>query len=204
MRGDERSRFCDTCRYTVVNLSAMTAEERRATLAAARASGERLCVTYFRRLNGEFVTPESPLSAAEKRSVLSMRMAAGLSVGAFALAASCLTADAAETLGTPPPATPATVPSHSVEETAITLAPFGMMSGVNYTMGERSAISRLIERKLGMQMIDLDNAPRHEKNTYVATVKSKADQSAHPMVVLVQKHLWYWEIVPGTLKPAGH
>lgn len=87
MRGDERERFCAKCARTVVNLSALTEEQRRALLAAAK-PGE-LCVAYYRRLSGEFVTAERPLTDPERRRARQYGLAS-LSAAALALSASCV------------------------------------------------------------------------------------------------------------------
>ena len=87
MRGDERERFCSRCHRTVVNLSLLTATERADLL--ARTPPDQLCVSYYRRLNGEFVSAEQPLTPAESRSAVQLGVAA-LSLGALAFAAECL------------------------------------------------------------------------------------------------------------------
>ena len=86
MRGDEQKKFCEKCGRHVTNLSEMSAAAREALLATA--GEERLCVTYYRRLSGEFVTPEAPLTNEERKRVKQVGLAA-LSLGALALAAGC-------------------------------------------------------------------------------------------------------------------
>jgi hypothetical protein len=50
MRGDDQTRFCDSCGKDVHDLSARTEEEARALLTAAR--GTRICVRYARDASG--------------------------------------------------------------------------------------------------------------------------------------------------------
>jgi hypothetical protein len=87
LRGDEKARFCEQCGRTITNLSELSEEERIAHLSGDR--DEELCVTYYRRASGEFVTPESPLTS-EERSKIRQIGAAMLSAGALALAAGCV------------------------------------------------------------------------------------------------------------------
>lgn len=68
MRGDERERYCSKCSHTVVNISLLTMAEREALLANPPAGG--LCVSYYRRLSGEDVSAEKPLTATESRRVV--------------------------------------------------------------------------------------------------------------------------------------
>lgn len=79
MHGDERERFCAKCSRTVVNLSQLTTAERRTLL--AETDPRDLCVAYYQRLSGEYVTAERPLTAPESRRVVQ------LGVTAFALGA---------------------------------------------------------------------------------------------------------------------
>jgi hypothetical protein len=84
MRGDEKERFCSKCSRTVVNISLLTEDQRRSLL--NRESSDQLCVAYYRRLSGEFVSAENPLQPAERRSLVPYGAAAALSVGALAAA----------------------------------------------------------------------------------------------------------------------
>lgn len=52
MEGGERQRYCQVCEKTVHNLSAMTPKEAQAVLERRRA-GQRLCVRYSAREDGE-------------------------------------------------------------------------------------------------------------------------------------------------------
>lgn len=89
LEGDEREKFCGKCGHRVTNLSAMSTAEREALL--ARASEERVCVSFYRRLSGEYVTPEAPLTSEERSKIRQLGVAA-LSAGALALAAGCTSA----------------------------------------------------------------------------------------------------------------
>jgi hypothetical protein len=91
LQGDEKARFCEKCGRTITNLSELSEEARAAFLSKPR-NGE-LCVTYYRRLSGEFVTPESPLTHEERSKITQLGVAV-LSAGALALAAGCVSAPA--------------------------------------------------------------------------------------------------------------
>lgn len=79
MSGDEHERFCARCSRTVVNLSRLTAAERATLL--AQTDPRDLCVAYFQRLSGEYVTAEKPLTAGESRRVVQLGITA-LTAGA--------------------------------------------------------------------------------------------------------------------------
>jgi hypothetical protein len=113
LRGDERARFCEKCGHTVVNFSELTAEARLKFLEDR--GGEKLCATYYRRLSGEYVTPENPLTPEERSRVKQLGLAT-LSAGALALAAGCMSTPASEkpTTLTPPPSTAAVANSHTL------------------------------------------------------------------------------------------
>jgi hypothetical protein len=88
LHGDERSRFCEKCGLTVTNLSELSTAERAAVF--ARAGKERLCGSFYRRMSGEYVTPDAPLTAEERSKIKQLGVAV-LSAGALALAAGCTT-----------------------------------------------------------------------------------------------------------------
>ncbi len=87
MKGADTSRYCEACGHTIHNLSALTPEQRAAIL--KRAKTETICGSYFVRLSGELVTPESALSLREVRGIRQVGIAA-LSASALALAAGCV------------------------------------------------------------------------------------------------------------------
>lgn len=55
MKGNDRVRHCERCRFNVYDLSAMTSAE--ATELVASSQG-RLCVTFFRRADGRVLTKD--------------------------------------------------------------------------------------------------------------------------------------------------
>jgi hypothetical protein len=124
MSGNERTRFCAACGLHVHNLSALSAAERTSLL---RNAAGRICVTYQRRLDGEFVTAESPLSPRERTS-LRQAGAVALSAAALALAAGCMSKP--DAIVPPPPApasdvkNPSTVGANGGDEEVIVLTGF--------------------------------------------------------------------------------
>jgi predicted Fe-S protein YdhL (DUF1289 family) len=121
--GDERSRFCEKCGRTITNLSELSEEERRAVLSEPRV--EELCVTYYRRLSGEFVTPGNPLTQEERSKIKQLGVAA-LSAGALALAAGCMSAPAKQKME--PKEQTQTQPSSNDGDGVVVLQPFGVMA----------------------------------------------------------------------------
>jgi hypothetical protein len=64
MAGDDRARFCASCRKNVYNLSAMTREEAERLILEKEG---RLCVRYFRRADGTILTRDCPVGLARLR-----------------------------------------------------------------------------------------------------------------------------------------
>ena len=93
MTDTERWKYCTQCGHHVTNLSLLSAAERTALL--ERAIKERICGTYFLRMSGEMVTPETPLSHCERSGVKQLGVA-GFSAAALAIAPGCVSADAAK------------------------------------------------------------------------------------------------------------
>jgi hypothetical protein len=58
MTGDDRSRFCGSCRLHVYDLSAMTRSEAEELVRSRKGAGERLCVRFFRRADGTVMTDD--------------------------------------------------------------------------------------------------------------------------------------------------
>src|SRR4030095_5299863 len=58
MFGDERVRFCGQCNLNVYNLSEMTKSD--AAVLVARTEG-RLCVRFYRRVDGSILTRNCPI-----------------------------------------------------------------------------------------------------------------------------------------------
>lgn len=125
LRGDERQRYCEKCGLTVTNLSELNQTEREALL--ARVGTERLCVSYYRRLTGEDVTPEAPLTGEERSRIKQVGVAV-LSAGALALAAGCTTSPVPQksTLAKPPVLSGKAASSDDV----VVLQAFGMIGMV--------------------------------------------------------------------------
>ena len=57
MIGDDRVRFCGQCSLNVYNLSSMTKSDAESLI--ARNEG-RLCVKFYRRLDGSIITKDCP------------------------------------------------------------------------------------------------------------------------------------------------
>jgi hypothetical protein len=87
MSGDERTKFCATCRRSIPNLSLMSAADRAAL--GEELKTERVCGSFSMRLTGEMVTPERPLTVPEKNRVRQFGVAA-LSASALAMATGCM------------------------------------------------------------------------------------------------------------------
>jgi len=125
LQGTERDRFCEKCGHRVTNLSALNCAERDAFL--ANSGGERLCVSFYRRASGEFVSAESPLTVAEKSRVRQFGVAV-LSASALALAAGCVSKPSPTSANPVGAETP--IASASGEET-IVLQAFGIVAVPN-------------------------------------------------------------------------
>jgi hypothetical protein len=61
MYGDDRKRFCGECKLNVYNLSGMTRDEAEALVMNAEG---RLCVRFYRRLDGSILTSDCPVGWA--------------------------------------------------------------------------------------------------------------------------------------------
>lgn len=120
LAGTEREKFCSKCGHRVSNLSLMSAGERAALLAGANEG--RLCVSFYRRLSGEYVTPESPLTPHEKSKIAQFGVAA-LSAGMLALAAGCVSAPPPNAREEPKPTAIA-----APEEGTVILQAFGVVA----------------------------------------------------------------------------
>jgi len=58
MKGDDRVRFCDSCRLNVYNLSAMSQNDAENLI---RQKEGRLCATFYRRRDGTILTRDCPV-----------------------------------------------------------------------------------------------------------------------------------------------
>lgn len=65
MTGDERARFCDSCRKNVYNLSAMTQAEITALIHENEGS---FCGRFYRRPDGRMITADCPEGRRHKRN----------------------------------------------------------------------------------------------------------------------------------------
>jgi len=81
MIGNDRSRFCGQCSLNVYNLSSMTRVEAESLI--ARSEG-RLCVRFYRRLDGSIITDNCPVGLrALRRRVSYLSKAIASSVLTF-------------------------------------------------------------------------------------------------------------------------
>jgi len=64
MKGDDRRRFCGSCKLHVHNLSGMTADAAAALL--QQATKGRVCVRFFRRADGTVLTRDCPVGLRQK------------------------------------------------------------------------------------------------------------------------------------------
>lgn len=69
MTGDEKARFCGSCRKNVYNLSEMTRAEAEALILEKEG---RLCVRFYQRSDGTVLTKDCPkgIRAVQKRAAL--------------------------------------------------------------------------------------------------------------------------------------
>lgn len=85
MVGDDKSRFCPSCRKNVYNLSAMTAAEAATMI---REKEGKMCVRYYQRADGTLLTQDCPVGVqAFHRRVRRAFAASIVGFAAFALAA---------------------------------------------------------------------------------------------------------------------
>ncbi|MBC7807189.1 MAG: hypothetical protein H7145_13690 [Akkermansiaceae bacterium] len=67
MIGDDKSRYCGSCKKNVYNLSAMTGKEATALI---REKEGNLCIRYYQRVDGTVMTQDCPVGvAAVKRKI---------------------------------------------------------------------------------------------------------------------------------------
>ncbi len=84
MKGDDRVRFCDACKLSVYNLSAMGREEAEELI---RNREGRMCVNFYRRADGTILTRDCPVGLRAARLRFA-RMMGGVAAGvAFLLTA---------------------------------------------------------------------------------------------------------------------
>ncbi|MBI3550119.1 MAG: hypothetical protein HY078_13865 [Elusimicrobia bacterium] len=75
MAGDDKVRFCSSCRLNVYNLSSMSRAEAESFVALSEG---RMCVAFYRRADGKILTQDCPVGMAGFRRRLSK-------LGAFAI-----------------------------------------------------------------------------------------------------------------------
>jgi len=80
MRGNDRVRFCETCKKNVYNFSSLTGEEAFQLL---NENEGRLCAKLFRRWDGSILTSDCP----RRRRIRLAQIGAGIGFGAATLAA---------------------------------------------------------------------------------------------------------------------
>jgi len=77
MTGDDRSRFCGSCRLHVYDLSAMSRAEAEELVRSRKRDGGSLCVRFVRRADGTVATDDcGPVRRALRRRALRVRAAA--------------------------------------------------------------------------------------------------------------------------------
>lgn len=81
MKGDDKVRFCGQCNLNVYNLSALSRTDAEALIQEKEG---RLCVRFFRRLDGTVLTADCPVGFRLKRRALARTLAAaGIVLGLF-------------------------------------------------------------------------------------------------------------------------
>jgi hypothetical protein len=83
MGGDHRIRFCDHCHKNVYNLSAMTAAEGTALLAA---KGGQVCARIYQRADGTVLTEDCPVGVARQWRRVKTLVAGGVATILLTLA----------------------------------------------------------------------------------------------------------------------
>lgn len=86
MAGDERRRFCESCRKHVYDLSALSAAEAVALIQSSEGS---ICGRLWRRADGTVITADCPVGARRLRARSLRRVAALPLFGAALLSAAC-------------------------------------------------------------------------------------------------------------------
>lgn len=73
MVGDDKSRYCGSCKKNVYNISAMSTKEAAALI---RAKEGNLCIRYYQRADGTVMTQDCPVGVAAVRRKLKRAFAA--------------------------------------------------------------------------------------------------------------------------------
>jgi hypothetical protein len=83
MVGDDRVRFCGSCKKNVYNLSTMRRDEAEALLAEREG---KMCVRFFRRADGTVLTADCPVGQKKRRRRLALVVAGASALATAALA----------------------------------------------------------------------------------------------------------------------
>lgn len=75
MEGDERTRYCGSCRLHVHNLSAMSSAQAEALVERTLGQGERLCGFFYQRADGTVMTQDCPVGLVVVRARVRRRLA---------------------------------------------------------------------------------------------------------------------------------
>jgi hypothetical protein len=73
MKGDDRVRFCESCRKNVYNLSALAREEAERLI---QAQNGKICTLLYRRWDGTVLTADCPIGQRTVRKRIALRVAA--------------------------------------------------------------------------------------------------------------------------------
>ncbi len=73
MTGDDKSRYCGSCKKNVYNLSAMSGKEAAALI---REKEGNLCIRYYQRADGTVMTQDCPVGVAAVRRKITRAFAA--------------------------------------------------------------------------------------------------------------------------------
>ena len=77
MYGDDRKRFCGDCKLNVYNLSGLTRAEAESLIMNAEG---RLCVRFYRRVDGTILTSDCPVGWAKVKRHTQLILTAGFSM----------------------------------------------------------------------------------------------------------------------------
>lgn len=73
MKGDDRVRFCESCRKNVYNLSALSRDEAERLI---QSKDGKLCALLYRRRDGTVLTADCPIGQRTVRERIALRFAA--------------------------------------------------------------------------------------------------------------------------------
>lgn len=85
MTGDDRTRFCESCRLSVYNIAGMTEREVRALITKSEG---RICARIFKRADGSVITRDCPVGirAYRRRAARFAGAALATIIGVFSVA----------------------------------------------------------------------------------------------------------------------